>query len=144
MERLEAAFVPPAEVDLYLYRGKIVKVTDGDTVRVSIDQGFGIQNTGEDGKGVRLRLLGVWAPELSDADPAVKKQARAARDFLKVRLPEGSEVLIRTLLDRTEKFGRYLAVVFVATPEGAWVSVNEELLARGLASTTKAGPATKA
>lgn len=38
-------------------RAAVLEVTDGDTVLVDIDQGFG------DTKEFSLRLLGVWAPE---------------------------------------------------------------------------------
>jgi len=42
-------------------RAQIRNIHDGDTLTVVLDQGFG------DTKEIKVRLLGVFAPELSDA-----------------------------------------------------------------------------
>lgn len=41
-------------------RSRLVTVHDGDTVTMTLDQGFGATQT------IKVRLLGVWAPELKD------------------------------------------------------------------------------
>ncbi len=45
---------------LYHYRAKVLSVYDGDTIRVDLDLGLGIHNTGHNGKYGRL-LAVVWA-----------------------------------------------------------------------------------
>lgn len=103
----------------YEYRATVLKVIDGDTVDVAVDLGFHAR------LDMRLRLAGIDAPELHAADSAPGK---AARDALVGVLPPATLVLIRTEKDRTEKFGRYLALVYPNTGTGyADQSVNEWL-----------------
>jgi micrococcal nuclease len=85
---------------MYEYRAVIRSVHDGDSLRADIDLGFGIWTRNQ-----ALRLYGLDAPELgTDA-------GRAARDWLRLLLPLGTEVTIRTEKDRGDKYGRWLATV---------------------------------
>lgn len=52
-------------------RAQITSVHDGDTITVTLDQGFG-----DTKEGMKIRLLGVYAPELSQ--PGGKE----TRDFV--------------------------------------------------------------
>ena len=45
----------------------------------------------------------------------------------------GKEVIIVTKKDSKEKYGRYLAEVFYKNETGNFVSLNEELVQKGLA-----------
>lgn len=73
----------------------VERVIDGDTLDVLIDN-----------RPVRLRLIGIDAPELSQAN------GRDAQQFL-ARLIEGQPV--RVALEDEDKYGRSLAEVFVTT-----------------------------
>lgn len=79
----------------------IVSVYDADTIRVDIDLGFGLRF-----KNLPLRLAYIDAPELNT------EAGIAARDYLRVMLPVGATVIVQTLKDKKEKYGRYLAVVY--------------------------------
>jgi len=43
----------------------------------------------------------------------------------------GKEVVIRTHLDRADKYGRWLAVIHFRDAAGAWADLNAELLRLG-------------
>lgn len=85
----------------YEYAATVIDVHDGDTIRVDIDLGFDVQF-----RNVPLRLMGINAPELNT------EAGKASRDFLSTRLPDGTAVVIHTVKDKKEKYGRYLAVIF--------------------------------
>lgn len=85
----------------YEYAATVIDVHDGDTIRVDIDLGFDVQL-----RSVPLRLVGINAPELPT------EAGKASRDFLSTYLPDGAAVVVHTVKDKKEKYGRYLAVVF--------------------------------
>lgn len=86
----------------YIYRGKVVRVVDGDTIDVQIDLGFGMTYSG------RFRLSGIDTAEKNSPDAALRESATHAYNYLS-RLLTGNEVLIETY--KTDKYGRYLAEV---------------------------------
>lgn len=101
------------ESDLYTYEASIIEIIDGDTLKVAIDLGFGINIV------QKLRLRGLDAPEL------VSKEGVEAKEFLKQLLASGP-VLVRT--SRSDKYDRYLADVFVGAKY-----VNQELIEKDFA-----------
>lgn len=58
----------------------------------------------------RLRLLGIDAPEVN----AKGTEGEEARDWLRKYLLPGDTVIVRTVKDRKEKYGRYLASIQAA------------------------------
>lgn len=103
---------------LYWYKvSKFLKNYDGDSFWVELDVGFGMTAT------LDFRLEGIDTPELGSPE------ALAARDYLRGRftsaLAADKPVYVRTY--RTEKFGRWLARVYVATE-----CVNDTMLEIGL------------
>lgn len=96
----------------------VERVIDGDTIDVLIDQ-----------RPVRLRLLGIDAPELSQADGLAVQQFLA--DFI-----AGQPV--RVALEDEDKYGRSLAEVFFTTIDPDFrqqseLSLNELLVRTGRA-----------
>jgi micrococcal nuclease len=106
---------------LYNYKAKVVSVYDGDTCTVDID--LGLRTWVHDEK---LRLFRINAPELTGVQ---KPAGLAARDFLR-SLIDGKEIHIQTIKDRQEKYGRYLAEIFVQQGE-TWLNVNDEMVKNG-------------
>ena len=88
---------------MYEYKVNILKVVDGDTVDVDIDLGFGVWM-----KKQRIRLYGVDTPESRTRDAEEKVFGNLAKNFVQVRLPVGSNQVLRTKLDGKGKFGRIL------------------------------------
>lgn len=96
-------------------------VIDGDTF---VAEGAG-----------KVRLIGVDTPELGRDGKKDEPGAEKARRFLK-ELIGGKTVLLDYDSERFDKYGRTLA--YVTTETG--LSVNEELLKRGLAEPIRSLP----
>lgn len=97
----------------FTYRARVVKVIDGDTVDLDIDLGMHVWKHEE-----RIRLLDVHAAELRGAE---KEAGLAAKDFLTRLLPVGELVVITTIKDKSDKYGRLLGDIW----NGANAHVNE-------------------
>lgn len=110
----------------YIYDATSLRVVDGDTLDVEIDLGLDVR------VHTRLRLYGLDAPELHARDHAERERAEAARDRL-IDLVMDHPLVLRTVKDRREKYGRYLAEVQALGPDSRWVDVNRTLLDEGLA-----------
>ena len=117
---------------MYEYMATVVSVYDGDTIRVDIDLGFGIQM-----KNQSIRFLGVDTPEVRGEE---RPDGLVARDFVRDCIL-GQRVMLRTYKDTQGKYGRWLAEVYYRK-EGLVVAadrlesltfLNQELLAAGLA-----------
>jgi micrococcal nuclease len=108
--------------NLYFYRAILRAVYDGDTVTLDIDLGFRQWMLGRS-----VRLAGLDAPELRGA---TREAGIAARDFLRAACPLGTDLILESLRDRTEKYGRLLGRLHLADGR----CLNDLLLERGLAS----------
>ena len=109
--------------NLYIYKAKYIKNYDGDTVTFLVDLGMGTY------RKENVRLYGIDTEELRSSDPEKKElayQAKMRTEFFLM----GEEIYIKTYRDKTGKYGRYLAEVFV---EGREESLNEILIKEGLA-----------
>ena len=104
---------------MFTYSAKILEVIDGDTVDVEIDLGFDIRHL------VRVRLFGINTPESRTRNKDEKQKGVAAKNRLK-ELVEGKTVRIETKKDSTEKYGRYLGVVFIDE-----TNINSQLIKEG-------------
>jgi micrococcal nuclease len=94
-----------------------VSVGDGDSIRVELD-----------GETVRVRYIGIDAPEVGDAPEPFASEAREANG----QLVAGEDVVLETDVSDTDRFGRLLRHVWLDTDAG-WVLVNLELLRIGMA-----------
>src|SRR5688572_30407267 len=101
------------ESRLYTYRATCLKVVDGDTLDLDIDQGLH-QHAHE-----RVRLYGIDAPETFGVskDSDEYKRGVLARDRL-TQLVTGKVLWVETHKDSTEKYGRYLALIWVQEVDG--------------------------
>ena len=84
---------------MYTYQATVVNVVDGDTVDLDIDLGLHIT------KRERIRAKGINAPRLGTA------AGHAAKGAAQAFLPNGTVIVVRTYLDKTEKYGRLLATM---------------------------------
>jgi micrococcal nuclease len=85
---------------MYTYGAKVVKVIDGDTIDLDIDLGFHIRIT------KRIRLSFINAPEMNT------DLGKRSKEFLLKSIPQESNVIIKTQLDSTDKYGRVLGEIF--------------------------------
>ena len=115
-----------ADKDPYVYRIKSVgRVVDGDTIDADIDLGFDISLT------KRIRLAGIDTPESRTRDLEEKKLGLDAKYWLKHRLHDADDIVIRTEKpDSTEKYGRIIGHLYI---NGEDVSLNNQMISEGYA-----------
>ena len=115
-----------ADKDPYIYRIKSVgRVVDGDTIDADIDLGFDISLT------KRIRLAGIDTPESRTRDLAEKALGFDAKNWLKHRLEDAEDIIIRTQLpDSTEKYGRIIGQLYI---NGEDASLNNQMITEGYA-----------
>lgn len=110
--------------DTWTYpRCKAISVMDGDSCRIDVDCGLHTHRI------IIVRLAHINAPELRDEGGA------AARDRLSELLLGRDPLQVTTIRDRTEKYGRMLAVITNA--DG--IDVGEQLVTEGLARPYEGG-----
>lgn len=101
---------------MYTYQATVLRVIDGDTIDIDIDLGFAIRQK------MKIRLHGINAPETSTPEGKVAKR------WLAEKLPVGTSIVVKTVKDRQEKYGRYLGTVFLND-----VNINALLIEERLA-----------
>ena len=112
----------------YMYKAKVTKVVDGDTVDLEIDLGMNVFVK------ERIRLARINTPETF----GVKKESKEYKAGMKakerlVELVEGKEVAIETLKDKKGKYGRYIAELYITNSNNEWKNINTTMLDEGLA-----------
>jgi micrococcal nuclease len=110
----------PSEQPLVL-SGTVDRVVDGDTIVARVG-----------GRRLRVRLLGVDAPETAVGRGSAECYGVEATDATRSILPRGARIVLRTdaTQGREDRFGRLLAEVALA---GDTRTVNESLVASGSA-----------
>jgi micrococcal nuclease len=98
----------------YEYLATVISVYDGDTITVSVDLGFHISQT------MSVRLARINSPEVRGGSST---EGLEARDYLRSILPVGTRVTLVTHKDGREKYGRYLADVYLNELE-CWSEPN--------------------
>jgi len=104
---------------LYHYRALVTEVYDGDTITCDIDLGLNLWL-----KDQKLRLYGINTPEVRGEK---RQEGLVVRDWLRSKIL-GQEVIIETFKDRTGKYGRWLAMVWLKNE-----CLNETLVAKKMA-----------
>lgn len=104
----------------YQYRAIVTSVYDGDTLDVDIDLGFDVWL-----KNQTVRLHGINAPEMKGKD---KFLGEKSRDRLR-ELVLNKEILLETIKDKKEKYGRWLGVLTIENK-----NINKLLLEEKLAT----------
>lgn len=90
----------------FFYAAEVKKVIDGDTFDCVIDLGFDVLIKS------RVRLYGLNTPESRTKDAAEKEMGLKAKAYATDWLTRHKFVYIKTVLDKTEKYGRTLANVY--------------------------------
>lgn len=115
---------PPVLKPSYEYKARVVRVLDGDTVEVDIEKDVGFDVVVRFRKTVRMQ--GINTPEKFGA---TKEAGLASKKIVQDLLPVGTEIVMRTEKpDSTEKFGRFLATIWLGT-----MNLSEHLIAIGAA-----------
>jgi micrococcal nuclease len=116
---------------IYIYKAELIRVVDGDTVDLVIDFGF------DTFRHERFRLYGIDAPEMRTAE------GKAAKKWLWDALQPLEAIYVQTIQlstkEKRDKYGRFLAVLYVNQPTGGFAmrepihpaSINARMITEG-------------
>lgn len=124
---MSEAGAPEYPSGLWVYRGRAIRVIDGDSVVCLVDAGFGVHVT-RGNEGAHLRLLGVDTPERNE--PGWEESRSFTTAWLDEAATSDQAWPLRLVTEKTDNFGRYLAWVFRTVDRRC---LNEDLFAAGLA-----------
>ena len=114
-------------MEKYIYRGKLERVVDGDTIDALIDVGFDIWVK----KRIRYKGIDTWESRTRDLNE--KKLGLAAKARNKELIMEVSDkpgyFLLRS--HGVGKYGRVLGEIHIRDAEGNEIMVNEKLVSEG-------------
>lgn len=116
----------PVDVAPYVYRAEVVRVVDGDTVRLLVDVGFHGRHESN------FRLLGIDAPEVRGAEKVegkISTEAMKEKLGILTRPVDPVKVLVVTHKD-PGKFGRWLGTIYLE--DGT--NLNEWMIENGYAT----------
>ena len=114
-------------MDKYIYRAKLDRVVDGDTVDTLIDVGFDIWFK----KRIRFKGVDTWESRtrnLEEKALGLKAKARTKELLEKVSSKSG---YFRIKSYGLGKYGRVLADVFIMDKDGKQWNVNKTLITEG-------------
>lgn len=112
---------------MYEYRAEVLSVYDADTLRLLVDLGLDTYVKHS------VRLYGIDTPEIRGEE---KPQGEAAKAFAVQWLQDNCierggkrQIVVNTIKDRREKYGRYLVIVWSTNGEPR--CLNDDLIAAG-------------
>ena len=114
-------------MDKYIYRAKLDRVVDGDTVDALIDVGFDIWFK----KRIRFKGVDTWESRtrnLEEKALGLKAKARTKELLEKVSSKSG---YFRIKSYGLGKYGRVLADVFIRDKDGKQWNINKTLISEG-------------
>jgi len=112
-------------------RAALVRVVDGDTIRVRID-----------GREERVRYIGMDTPELNLGNPATPEPYAVAATEANARLLAGGSLVLERDVSERDRYGRLLRNVWLEAG-GRWTLVNLALVAEGFAAVATFPPDVK-
>ena len=114
-------------MEKYIYKAKLERVVDGDTIDALIDLGFDTWVK----KRIRYKGIDTWESRTKDLDE--KKLGLAAKDRNKELLESVSSKpgCFRLRSHGVGKYGRVLGEIFVKDIEGIEYNINQTLINEG-------------
>ena len=114
-------------MDKYIYRGKLERVVDGDTIDALIDVGFDIWVK----KRIRYKGIDTWESRTRNLEE--KKLGLAAKERNKELLEQVSSKpgYFRLKSYGVGKYGRVLAEVFIMDSNENTICINNQLISEG-------------
>jgi len=110
---------------MYIYKAKLDRVVDGDTLDAIIDLGFDIT------VHKRIRLVGINTPESRTRDLEEKKRGLAAKEALLTLLTETNQHDYFVLeSEKVGKYGRVLGTLHIEI-EDKECCINNKLIEMG-------------
>ena len=114
-------------MEKYIYRGKLERVVDGDTIDALIDVGFDIWIK----KRIRYSGIDTWESRTRDlAEKAKGLEAKARNKELLMEVSSKSGYF-RLKSFGVGKYGRVLGEIYIEDKEGKQYNINKTLISEG-------------
>ena len=114
-------------MDKYIYRAKLDRVVDGDTVDALIDVGFDIWFK----KRIRFKGVDTWESRTRNLEEKKKGLSAKARTKELLEKVSSKSGYFRIKSYGTGKYGRVLADLFIQDKEGNTININKQLIKEG-------------
>ena len=122
-------------MDKYIYRGKLERVVDGDTIDALIDVGFDIWIK----KRIRYSGIDTWESRTRDLKEKAKGlEAKARNKELLLEISSKSGYF-RLKSYGVGKYGRVLGEIFIEDKDGKQYNINQTLISEGHAYVYEGG-----
>ena len=122
-------------MEKYIYRGKLERVVDGDTIDALIDVGFDIWIK----KRIRYSGIDTWESRTRDlAEKAKGLEAKARNKELLMEVSSKAGYF-RLKSFGVGKYGRVLGEIYIEDAEGKQYNINETLISEGHAYVYEGG-----
>lgn len=104
----------------YYYKAEVLRIIDGDTIKVRIDLGFNLTFTDN------VRLARINAPEIRGKE---RPEGLEAKAWLDSQISVGDEIYLKTFKWKG-KYGRYIAEVILKTGNKE-INISDEMVKNG-------------
>ena len=122
-------------MEKYIYRGKLDRVVDGDTIDALIDVGFDIWLK----KRVRFQGIDAWESRTRNLEEKAKGLEAKARLIELLDKVSNKPGFFRIKSHGLGKYGRLLGELFIMDKDGNSISINDKLIEEGHAYTYDGG-----
>ena len=122
-------------MDKYIYRGKLERVVDGDTIDALIDVGFDIWVK----KRIRYKGIDTWESRTRNLEEKKLGLAAKARNKELLEQVSSKSGYFRLKSYGVGKYGRVLGEVFIMDSNGVQINVNDTLITEGHAYVYEGG-----
>ena len=114
-------------MEKYIYRGKLERVVDGDTIDALIDVGFDIWIK----KRIRYSGIDTWESRTRDLDEKKLGLAAKARNKELLEIVSSKSGYFRLKSHGVGKYGRVLGEIFIEDKDGKQYNINKTLISEG-------------
>jgi len=122
-------------MEKYIYRGKLERVVDGDTIDALIDVGFDIWIK----KRIRYSGIDTWESRTRDLEEKAKGLEAKARNKELLMEVSSKSGYFRLKSHGVGKYGRVLGEIYIEDNEGKQYNINETLISEGHAYVYEGG-----
>ena len=123
------------KMEKYIYRGKLERVVDGDTIDALIDVGVDIWVK----KRIRYKGIDTWESrtrDLAEKEKGLQAKARNKELLMEVSSKSG---YFRLKSHGVGKYGRVLGEIFIIDKNENVISINNQLISEGHAYVYEGG-----
>ena len=114
-------------MEKYIYRGKLERVVDGDTIDALIDVGFDIWIK----KRIRYSGIDTWESRTRDLEEKAKGLEAKARNKELLMEVSSKSGYFRLKSHGVGKYGRVLGEIYIEDKEGKQYNINKTLISEG-------------